>query len=114
MGRWVGGLVSMCWCVCVCDVCVVLCVCCVVLCCVWSVPLLSLLCGGHSRVCIVFVCLEVFPVRLSCEGSSDRDRDRDRDRQKQRETEKEDRNRERQRETEKERQDKTRKEKTRQ
>ena len=38
MGRWVGGFVSMCWCVCVCVVCVVLC-CCVfewlcVVCCV--------------------------------------------------------------------------------
>ena len=38
------------------------------------------LCCWQSRVCIVFVCLEVFAVRLSCEGSSDRDRDRDRDR----------------------------------
>ena len=31
------------------------------------------------RVCTVSVCSEVFAVRLSCEGSSDRDRDRDRD-----------------------------------
>ena len=42
--------------------------------------LLSLLCFWQSGACIVFVCLEVFAVRLSCEGSSDRDRDRDRQR----------------------------------
>ena len=39
--------------------------------------LLSLFCCWQSRVCM-FVCLEVFAVRLSCEGSSDRDSDRDR------------------------------------
>ena len=39
--------------------------------------LLSLSCCRQSGVCKVSVCLEVFAVRLPCEGPSDRDRDRE-------------------------------------
>ena len=46
--------------------------------------LLSLLCCWQSRVCIVFVCVEVLALRLSCEGSFDRDRDRHTQTQRQR------------------------------